>query len=339
MNQVQIKQSIAENWITAESNIVIPKSLIEYKGTKISMLGNFSAIIGAAKSKKSYLIMYLVGEALKGSNELFKFNFNKDKREIIYIDTEQSHYETKLFVQNIKKIAGKKNTNLKTINIRDFSAQERIEIITDIIQNSSEASLIVIDGVRDLVDSINNESAATQVNNYLLKWTKKYDKHIIVVIHTNKDGNEQARGHLGSEVVNKAETTILVTRLNDQKSKITCKYSRAIPFEAFILEIKQDGLPHVQDIESKSATKAKKQIITIESLQYEEIKEVLGNVLPEGMELTYEALKTQLREQSINNIGQLSRDKSIVLIERGKKEHILTFRNAAKGKVMYKMQY
>ena len=40
-----------------------------------------------------------------------------------------------------------------------------------------------------------------------LKWTEDYNIHIVVVLHENP-GSDKARGHIGTELMNKAETVI-----------------------------------------------------------------------------------------------------------------------------------
>ena len=61
----------------------------------------------------------------------------------------------------------------------------------------------------------------------LLKWTEEKNIHVVTVLHQNKnDGN--ARGHLGSELVNKAETVLSVTKDSKEKdiSIVEAEYCR-----------------------------------------------------------------------------------------------------------------
>jgi hypothetical protein len=57
--------------------------------------------------------------------------------------------------------------------------------------------------------------------------------HLILLLHQNKT-DLNARGHIGTEILNKAETTLSVSK--DTKTKIfvvSCEYSRDIAFDDF----------------------------------------------------------------------------------------------------------
>ena len=58
-----------------------------------------------------------------------------------------------------------------------------------------------------MITSINDEGESTTMSSSLLRWTEEYNIHIIVVLHENP-GSDKARGHIGTELTNKAETVI-----------------------------------------------------------------------------------------------------------------------------------
>jgi hypothetical protein len=58
---------------------------------------------------------------------------------------------------------------------------------------------VVIDGIADLANAINDEIEASRVVSLLMRWTKIYNCHIHVIIHENKADNN-ATGHLGSSI-------------------------------------------------------------------------------------------------------------------------------------------
>lgn len=79
------------------------------------------------------------------------------------------------------------------------------------IRNTRAVGLVIIDGIRDLMLDINNPREATLIVNYLMKWTEEFNLHIHTVIHQNK-GDENARGHIGTEINNKSETVLRVEK-------------------------------------------------------------------------------------------------------------------------------
>src|SRR5688572_8152981 len=58
--------------------------------TPIATLGNFSCIIGKAKSKKTFLITIIVAAFLKGAIDFIQAHRSTGKSRIIWFDTEQS---------------------------------------------------------------------------------------------------------------------------------------------------------------------------------------------------------------------------------------------------------
>jgi Trp operon repressor len=87
--------------------------------------------------------------------------------------------------------------------------------------------------------------------------TTTYNCGIITVIHTNKADNN-ARGHLGSELYNKAETVLQVAN-KDGTASVKPHHSRNIEIEPFSFRV-VDGLPTLcdyvpcQELNDKRAT-------------------------------------------------------------------------------------
>ena len=105
-------------------------------------------------------------------------------------------------------------------------------VIKEVITKTPNVGMVAIDGIRDLLKTgINDEQAATELTSLFLKWSYDLNLHIVLLLHQNK-GDEHARGHIGSEVVNKAETTISVTKEgNNNMFRVVCEDSRDIPFD------------------------------------------------------------------------------------------------------------
>jgi hypothetical protein len=79
-----------------------------------------------------------------------------------------------------------------------------------------------------------------------MRLSEEKNIHIIVVLHQNK-GDNNARGHLGTEDINKAESTISVTR-DAQDSSISiveAEYCRDKDFLPFAFKIDDRSIPYV----------------------------------------------------------------------------------------------
>ena len=108
--------------------------------------------------------------------------------------------------------------------------------------------MVIIDGIRDLVFDINSPNESTEIISKLMIWTEVYQLHIHTVLHVNKT-DDNARGHLGTELLNKAETILQVVR--DEKdpniSIVKPMSIRDVEFEPFAFRIDDDGLPEPVD--------------------------------------------------------------------------------------------
>lgn len=219
---------------------------------RLFTLGNFSAITGKTKSKKTFLISYLLTAACNNGilNNKIITDLPANKNGVILFDTEQSNYDAFVTANRIKRMLGYIPENFSAFAIREFSPIERCEIIDFALEHFKDmVSYVVIDGIADLANAINDEQEATRVVGLLMKWTKVYNCHITNVIHQNKNDNF-ATGHIGSSVMKKAEVIISSTKSDTDKRKslIRCDNMRGgSEFNDFELEINDVGLPVIND--------------------------------------------------------------------------------------------
>ena len=87
-----------------------------------------------------------------------------------------------------------------------------------------------------MVYDINSPSESTRIISKLMQWTDDRQIHIHTILHQNK-GDENARGHIGTELNNKAETVLLVEKdkSNGDISKVSAMHIRAMDFEPFAI--------------------------------------------------------------------------------------------------------
>jgi hypothetical protein len=128
--------------------------------------------------------------------------------------------------------------------LREYSPKQRRQIISIALDADNEIGLVIIDGCRDLLFDINNPTESVDVINDLMRWSSYYNLHIHTVLHLNK-GDDQIRGHIGTELANKAETVLQVTKssFDSNISEVKPMQVREKEFEPFAFRINDDGLP------------------------------------------------------------------------------------------------
>jgi hypothetical protein len=233
--------------------VAISIGTIKYKGENYPIpfgsYGDFSCIVGASKSKKTFLKSLLTACYIGGNSNEFSTEIkghNVVNKWIIDIDTEQSEYHAQRVFRRVAEMVGKNPKHYKPFALRTLSANERFKFI-DWIFNESQykgnIGLLIIDGVADLVNDVNNLEASNEVAQKLLEWSGNENCHIITVLHRNF-GSKKPTGHLGSAVLKKAETVVFIEKDGDA-TLVTSEYSRNQPFEDFAFEVNSDWLPCV----------------------------------------------------------------------------------------------
>ena len=264
----------------------------------LGTLGDFGLIIGKAKSRKSFFISIAVSTALGNDVILgrFKSYLPPDKNEVIYFDTEQSKYYVQKAVKRIcTQIEQPEPKNLHAYHLRSLAPSERLKFIEDEIYSNNKIGFVVIDGIKDLVTSINDEGEATMITSKLLKWTEERNIYLVTVLHQNKSDNN-ARGHIGTELINKAQTVLSVTKAeNDNNISIVEPLQcRDIEPEIFAFEINEFGIPVIaENFEIRTETnKNKFDVTNLEDFKkYQLLTEVFSN----GESFSYGKLVEQLQ--------------------------------------------
>lgn len=220
--------------------------------TTIATLGNFSMLIGKAKSRKTFFVLLMLAAWIRNGLVLNKFNGNLPLKQssVLHFDTEQGRYHAQRVAQRALKLAGTQTAdNFRAYGLRKYPPTTRLELIERAIYTMPNLGIVVIDGIRDLAAlGINDEKEATELATKLLKWTEEKSIHIMVVLHQNKN-DTNARGHLGTELVNKAETVLSV--MKDEKNKdmsvVKADYCRDKDFDPFGFIIDENGLPQLTE--------------------------------------------------------------------------------------------
>ena len=298
------KEDFAALWKTIHLKVTdtyeVPPEILWVNGSTIGTLGNFSASTGKAKSKKTFNISAIVAAALK-NDEVLKYSayLPPNKRKILYVDTEQSKYHCHKVMERILRLAGlptdKDRDDFVFIVLREQTPDKRKQIIGYMLENMPDVGLLIIDGIRDLMYDINSPSESTDLINLLMRWSSGYNLHIHTVLHLNK-GDDNTRGHIGTELNNKAETVLQITKDDFDRdiSSVAAMHIRDRDFEPFAFRINANALPElVEDYQPRPTTATK-------SFDYAEVceakhREALELLFSEADRVSYSSLIGRLQ--------------------------------------------
>ena len=235
--------SFKAHLIDASTEISEPVPVISRYGSIIASEGNISAIVGAAKSKKTFLCTALVGALLRPSGTA-AFGITPSQSLVLWVDTEQSASHTQRVIKRIHRMAHRDETKpydmLKTLTLREIEPKERFNILRDAIAYY-KPRLVVVDGISDLMYNSNCIEESDAVVGELMALSTEYNCHIMSVLHTNPN-SDKARGHIGSTLQRKVETMIYVRKVGE-RSVVEPQYCRNEEFAPFAFHVTEEGMP------------------------------------------------------------------------------------------------
>jgi hypothetical protein len=287
-------------------DVKAPETVLQIGENPTFTRGNISCISGKAKSRKSFLIALFVGDLIKESCK------------VLLIDTEQGTYHITKSAQRILQLADislfEKSNNLIVLTLREKGTNARRELTEQAIKYYTP-DIVFIDGIRDLIYSINDEHEATEIINLLMRLSSEQNTHICSVLHENK-GDNNTRGHIGTELMNKSETIISVTKDGDL-SKVEPKYCRNIDFETFYFRINKNSLPEKATPEAMPTEKEKK------------IK-LYQNAFADKKQLSFNELVKYVMNNCFNNKGQCIKENTAKQrVKRAVNDDKIIFKNGS----------
>lgn len=204
-----------------------PVPVCTLDGQKMLTVGNLSVVAGKAKSGKSALCQSVISGAIAKDGVDKDHYFlgldvvpNKERKAVLHFDTEQALFDYQKKIRNCVFNAGH-DGNVEYFNsfhLLEFTPWERLKYIEHAVHYFSlkygGVYLMVIDGVADLVSSVNDEEACNKLVDTLHRIATEHNAAILLVLHLNPDGGK-TRGHLGSQLDRKAESIIMVETEGD----------------------------------------------------------------------------------------------------------------------------
>lgn len=201
--------------------------------------GNLSAVVGEAKSKKTFLCTALVGSMLDITQKhLFGIEHNRCR--VLWVDTEQSPAHIQKVMFRINLLGGLTPTvpdhKLRMLQLREKSPADRYQALEYGIA-LYQPKLVVVDGISDLLCDTNCLKESEELVSRLLTLASLGHCHIMCVLHTNPN-SDKARGHLGSTLMRKAETVLYVHKTGEC-SVVEPQYCRNEEFARFAFKVEE----------------------------------------------------------------------------------------------------
>ena len=180
------------------------------------------AITGKAKSGKTFVSSMLI--ACCQQRDVLSFHREcETPLRVLWYDTEQSDESTQDILKNrIMRMTGGDAVNM------------------------CKPDLVIVDGIRDLVNDINDGVLAQEVMEELLHLATSAEYCIACVLHQNKSGEDHnLRGWIGTELMNKAFEIYSCEKMMPQRIfKLEQTQTRKYDIErTMYYEVTGDGLP------------------------------------------------------------------------------------------------
>ena len=188
----------------------------------IAAPGDVITICGLQKSRKTALGSCLVSSALSPSpTNVLGFEFENKGRKIVYLDTEQTAAEdykvqTRIYQQAgvyRKEASGKYHNpeNYEAYLIGEYTTVQRLAFTAWIMEQVDNLGLVYIDGIVDLCKNYNDLEESQALVGLIKRKAIQKNITVIVILH-NARSTGDARGHLGTELLNKSKAVIQVTK-------------------------------------------------------------------------------------------------------------------------------
>lgn len=202
---------------------------------------NISGTIGQAKSKKTFLST-IFAAALLGCPD-FAINGNLMGKDLLFFDTEQAPYHVQRISYRLKTLLSDSITKIHIYMLREYDPDERSAMIDYYLKkHSGTYSFVIIDGVADLIWDTNDIRESKKLESRLMKWSAKHNCHINNILHTNPSG-DKPRGHLGTMLLQKAETIFKLEKEDSNTSVVSCERGRNEDFTPWKFSINDKGIP------------------------------------------------------------------------------------------------
>lgn len=265
-----------------------PYTMLEFNGVPFGKIGGLAAISGQKKNGKSFVLTQLMAAILGKDTSQYLPGLTVPERtieylghepKVLYIDTEMEKLSSAKVLRRVHWLCrwdmNEPNERfhvlwLKTMPKNEVSKPYRkryqlIKMAIDVL----EPDVVFIDGLRDLLASINDEESGTQILDELGTMAEERQMSIWLALHQNpgrKDDSEEAkmRGWIGTELGNKVSDTLVSIKTktaNGVTFTVKQQDARDKDMEDWKFEITDDagnlGIPRIIQSGSNLPSKSK----------------------------------------------------------------------------------
>ncbi len=254
---------------------VIPKRefLFRMFGKPCFPKGELVALTGKEKSGKTFVTSLLMALCMR-REVLGMERISNERQSVLWFDTEQSEESTQeILAERILPMCGTGAADegaadtgtinglprrlMNVFNMRSEPWRERLPLLEEAI-SIYRPDLVVLDGIRDLVDDINDGVLAQKVVERLTRLASECGCCIVCVLHQNKSVEDRnLRGWIGTELANKSFEVYECAKNTDRvfsfRQTRTRKYD--IP-DTLHFTVDDGGIPQLCTSEPTKATAA-----------------------------------------------------------------------------------
>ena len=327
--------TLEDRRITPEKEIPPMEFLFELFNKPCFPRGELVAITGKAKSGKTFMSTILMEKCLtpspsptgKGSDFIPCLRRVCDEPlRVMWFDTEQSEESTQDILRDrlipmvtsslVQTTPAPPNLGgeiLDVFNVRGEFWQERLPLLEAAI-GRFQPDLVILDGIRDLTDDINDGVKAQQIIERLMHMASTRHCCIVCIMHQNKAQEDRSmRGWLGTELKNKSFETYECSKRDTVFSVKQCASRKFEITHNMEFTVDEKGLPRSltqQEVQERSSSASKPSEESMVKPQFTEkyilehqpkfvkfnLPLLFGDALPNGLELDEQTLMQKVMD-------------------------------------------
>lgn len=208
--------------ILKKKRIVFSPPIITRLDAPVIFRYTINVIQGQSGVHKSRLASHFASQILQKQGctiNLLDLEYDDTSQDLmVYVDTERNHCEQfPCFVQEVLENAGysieEDPEMFRYTSLLDVPRKDRFpavnEYLTFLRQSTNKHMVIFLDVLTDCVEDFNRADKSLELIDFLNRMINEHNCTFFCVIHENP-GQGKARGHLGTELINKASTVIQI---------------------------------------------------------------------------------------------------------------------------------
>lgn len=213
--------------------------LTTHNGLGLFRRANVSSVVGASGNGKSFVSSIFMASVLGWSN--MGLTATKSDYKVLYYDTEQEDRDIEQVINRVYRLS---NKIIEVASVSEHTDKRvRLRGLESLIKKI-KPDFVVVDGITDLLSSINDEAESNAVMTHIRHLSMTYNCHILNVIHTAKTAETKGgRGHIGSVLTNKASHVFEVVRKDNIYNVVNSKMRGQNHMDDIVFAIDEKGLP------------------------------------------------------------------------------------------------